>query len=227
MLRKRITVLDALRSLYDAARITRGWLLLSSVLVLIQAMLPGAQVVLLENLIAAATVPSMAGLIAVVGLMYPLGQVTRAADQRMALRLRLHYRTELAHVAARLSPSRLARPEVMTDLQASQTATAAMGDVPGKPTSVVLCAAVWRINPWSGLLILAALVPTVFAFTLIARAESRGWPKVAEHDRQAAYATEQLVQQRSGTELALLGSSRKVRTWSPTAGPTRPASWTG
>lgn len=41
----------------------------------------------------------------------------------MMLRLRLALRVELARAAARLSPSRLAEPEVVGDLEASQTAT--------------------------------------------------------------------------------------------------------
>jgi ATP-binding cassette subfamily B protein len=69
---------------------------------------------------------------------------------------------------------------------------------------------VWEINAVSGLLVLAALVPTVLAFTGISRMEARGWPTVAAADRRAAYATEQLVQQRPGTELAVLGTGRKV-----------------
>ena len=99
----------ARESLSDAAHITPGWLLLCSTLVLVQAVLPGAQVVLLENLIdglSAGLSPwrPLLGLTVVVGLMYPLGQVAVAAGQRMMLRLRLHYRTELAQAAARLSP---------------------------------------------------------------------------------------------------------------------------
>jgi len=213
----------ARESLSDAAHITPGWLLLCSTLVLVQAALPGAQVVLLENLIdglSAGLSPwrPLLGLTVVVGLMYPLGQVAVAAGQRMMLRLRLHYRTELAQAAARLSPNQLAKPEVTRDLEASQVATNPLSDVAGKPvqvlgaaaTSVVLCVAVSTINPVSGVLVLAALVPTVLAFTAIARVESKGWPKVADHDRRAGYATEQLIQQRSGTELAVLGSGAKV-----------------
>ena len=210
-------------SLADAVRITPGWLLLCATLVLVQAVLPGAQVVLLQHLIDGLTTDgrgwgALVGLAVVVGAMHPLAQVTNIVGQRMMLRLRLHYRVDLARAAARLSPSRLAGPEVVTDLEASQTATQPMGAVADKPvqvlgagaTSVVLCAAIWSINPVSGLLVLAALVPTVLAFTLISRVESKGWPKVAEHDRRAAYATEQLIQQRSGTELAVLGSGAKV-----------------
>jgi ATP-binding cassette subfamily B protein len=207
--------------LVDAARNTPGWLVLSSLLLLIQAVLPGAQVVLLEKVVD--SLPddpwlALAALTAVVGVMYPLGQVSLSATQRMALRLRLRYRSDLAYAAARLTPSKLAKPEVVTDLEASQTATASMDDVPGRTlqvlgagvTSVVLCAVVWAINPISGLLVVAALVPTVGAFTVISRMEAVGWPKVAASDRRASYATEQLVQQRPGTELAVLGSGSKV-----------------
>jgi ATP-binding cassette, subfamily B, bacterial len=218
---------DAVRtageSLGDAARWARGWLVLSAVLLLAQAALPAAQVVFLERLVdgLSAGRPSwgpLLGLTTVVGAMYPLGQIGLAATQRMGLRLRLRYRTDLAYAAARLTPSRLARPDVTTDLEASQAATAVMDVVAGRTlqvlgagaTSVVLCAVVWEINPISGLLILAALVPTVLAFTGISRMEARGWPLVAAADRRAAYATEQLVQQRPGTELAVLGTGGKV-----------------
>lgn len=213
----------ARESLSDAVRVTPGWLLLCAILVLIQAILPAAQVVLIEGLIdrlnsGGNAWSQLIGLTVVVGAMYPLAQVTNIAGQLMMLRLRLHYRVELAQTAARLSPSRLADADVVTDLEASQNATQPMSDMAVRPvqvpgaavTSVVLCTAIWSINPLSGLLVLAALVPTVLAFTLISRMESTGWPKVAVHDRRAAYATEQLIQQRSGTELAVLGSGPKV-----------------
>lgn len=218
-------MLDSFRtakdSLRDAARITPGWLAFCSSLVLAQALLPAAQVVLLESLIEHISDDPWApllGLTAVVGLMFPLGQVAMAAMQRMAMRLRLRYRTDLAYAAARLTPSRLARADVTTELEASQTATAAMDDVAGKTlrvlgagiTSAMLCVVIWAINPLSGLLVVAALVPTVLAFTVVSRAEARGWPRFAAYERRANYATEQLVQQRSGTELAVMGSAHKV-----------------
>ncbi|MFK4089829.1 ABC transporter ATP-binding protein [Kribbella sp. NPDC020789] len=220
-------MLDAFRtardSLLDAGRITPGRLALCSVLVLIQAAVPGLQVVLIGGLVDGLSGGDrpwglLIGLTVVVGSMYPLSQVTTAAGQRMTLWLKLHYRSELAYAAARLSPSRLAEPATATALQASQTATDPISGVATRPvqvlgagvTSVVLCAAIWSINPLSGLLVLAALVPTVIAFTAISRMESHGWPRVAEQERRAAYATEQLLQQRTGTELAVLGSAPKV-----------------
>ncbi|TDO60911.1 ATP-binding cassette subfamily B protein [Kribbella sp. VKM Ac-2571] len=216
-------MLDAFRtareSLTDAIRITPGWLTTYSVLQLLLAILPGAQVVLIRELVDSGDVwRPLLGLTVVVGSMYPLTQVSNGVGQRMMLRLRLELRIELARVAARLSPSRLAEPATVRDLEASQTATHQMSDVAGKPvqllsaavTSLVLCVAIASINLVSGLLVLAALAPTVLAFTLISRMEAQGWPRVAEHERRAAYATEQLIQQRPGTELAVLGSGWKV-----------------
>ncbi|WP_350276969.1 ABC transporter ATP-binding protein [Kribbella sp. HUAS MG21] len=216
-------MLDAVRtardSLADAVRITPGRLATYSLLQLVLAVLPGAQVVLIRDLVEAGEPwPPLLGLTLVVGAMYPLTQVSNAAGQRMMLRLRLALRVELARAASRLSPSRLAEPDVVRDLEASQAATHPMSDVAGKPvqvlsaaaTSVVLCVTIASINLVSGLLVLAALVPTVVAFTVISRMEAKGWPEVAGHERKAAYATEQLVQQRPGTELAVLGSGWKV-----------------
>ncbi|MFD7156971.1 ATP-binding cassette domain-containing protein [Kribbella sp. NPDC059898] len=216
-------MLDAFRavreSLVDAVRITPGRLATYSALQLLLAILPGAQVVLIRELVEGRDRwGPLLGLTVVVGAMYPLTQVANVVGQRMMLRLRLALRVELAEVAARLSPSRLATPEVVRDLEASQAATHPMSDVAGKPvqvlsaaaTAVVLCVAIASINVVSGLLVLAALVPTVLAFTLISRMEAKGWPRVAEHERKAAYATEQLIQQRPGTELAVLGSGWKV-----------------
>ncbi|GAA1553222.1 hypothetical protein GCM10009804_07720 [Kribbella hippodromi] len=216
-------MLDAFRTareaLVDAVRVAPGWLTLYSALQLVLAMLPGAQVVLIRDLVEGGdSWPPLAGLTVVVGAMYPLTQVSNGIGQRLMLRLRLQLRVELAYAAARLSPGRLAEPEVVADLEASQAATHPMSDLAGKPvqvlsaavTSVVLCVTIASINLLSGILVLTALVPTVLAFTLISRMEARGWPKVGAYERAAAYATEQLIQQRPGTELAVLGSAWKV-----------------
>ena len=96
MLSTRESLQAALRtakeSLVDAVRVAPRWLAFSSLLLLTQALLPGAQVVLLERVVerlADDPCATLLGLTAVVGLMYPLGQVALAATQRMALRLRL------------------------------------------------------------------------------------------------------------------------------------------
>src|SRR5699024_4368227 len=61
-----------------------------------------------------------------------------------------------------------------------------------------------------GVLVAAALLATVLAFTLIARVELAGLPRLASATRRATYLTELLLQQRSGTELATLQSGHRI-----------------
>lgn len=213
--------------LRDAARQTPGWLALSGVLFGVQALIPAAEVWLLRHLVADLAMPAgdrpglglvLAGLTIVVGLNYPLGQIAVSAAQRMSFRLGLRYSTQLAYAAAGLSPARLADPQQVTDLEAADQAVQPMSGVPGSAlqlagtviTAAGLCVAICVINLPPGLLVLSALIPTVIAFTFIARLESARWPAVAAAERRARYAGEQLLQQRSATELATLGSGAKV-----------------
>lgn len=213
--------------LRDAARQTPGWLALSGVLFGVQALIPAAEVWLLRHLVADLAIPTgdrpglglvLAGLTIVVGLNYPLGQIAVSAAQRMSFRLGLRYSTQLAYAAASLSPARLADPQQVTDLEAADQAVQPMSGVPGSAlqlagtviTAAGLCVAICVINLPAGLLVLSALVPTVIAFTFIARLESARWPAVAAAERRVRYAGEQLLQQRSATELATLGSGAKV-----------------
>lgn len=216
-------------SLADAVRITPRWLTVCSALVVALSLLPGLQVLMVERLVEGLSgrgaglgsewMPVL-GLAVVVGLVLPLGQVMLAATQRLTLRMELGYRSELIAAVARLAPSRLRSAEVATAMAASQAATTNMGlgGVAAKTvqllgaclTAAVLCAAVVSVNAVSGLLVAAALLPPVAAFTFVARTEADGWPRFASFERRADYATQQLMQQRPGTELAVLGSGHKV-----------------
>lgn len=213
--------------LRDAVRYAPGWLTASATLFGLQAAIPAAEVWLLQLLVAGLSAPStdraglavtLAGLTVVVGLNFPLGQIAVSAAQRMGFRLGFRYATRLAYGAARLSPTRLADPRSVIGLEAADQAVGPMSGVPGSAlqlggtviTSAALCAAICSIDLPAGLLVLSALLPTVIAFTFIARLESARWPAVAAAERRARYATEQLLQQRSATELATLGSGWKV-----------------
>ena len=217
--------------LRDAARHSPGWLAGSAVLFGVQALIPAAEVWLLRQLVAGLATPAgsrsgdrpavglvLAGLTIVVGVNFPLGQIAVSAAQRMGFRLGLRYSIRLAYAAARMSPSRLADPQQVTDLEAADQAVQPMSGVPGSAlqlagtviTSAGLCVAICMINLPAGLLVLSALLPTVIAFTFIARLETARWPAVAAAERGARYAAEQLLQQRPATELATLGSGPKV-----------------
>ncbi len=213
----------ALSSVREAWRAGRRWLIATAVLQLALALLPALQVVLVAHALATMATPStawpsMLGLAAVVGIAFPLGQCATAATQRLALRMRLAYQLLALEYVAAAEPAALASPATIEAAQTAHEAAATVDTVAGDVvrlagsavTAVALSVAVVAINPFAGLLVLASLVPTVWVFTRIARAEEAGWPKVGAAERRAQYAAEQLLQQRTGTELATLGSSWKV-----------------
>jgi ATP-binding cassette subfamily B protein len=211
----------------DAFRHARRWFLTAAALTLVHALIPPVEVLLLRLLLerltdqqtaAADLAFVLAALTITVGLNFSLGPLALSASQRTGFRMSVHYRSELAVAAADLAPQQLADPRVVTRLQAASNAIERMNRVPGDSlqlvgtalTSIGLCAAIFGFSAVAGVLVLSALLPTVFAMTFIARSEAAGWPPVAAEARRSTYALEQLLQQRTGTELALLGSGRQV-----------------
>lgn len=213
----------ALTSLRDAWHTCRFWLIGTLALQLVLAVIPALQVILVARVLNALADPSTAWpamlmLALTVGVAFPLGQCATAATQRLALRMRLSYQLRALEYAAAAEPAALARPATVETAQtaheAATTVDTVAGDVVRLAGTVVTAGAltttVVAINPLAGTLVLASLAPTVWVFTRIARAEEKGWPQVGAAERRAQYASEQLLQQRTGTELATLGSSWKV-----------------
>lgn len=217
-----------IRALRTAQRWFPGWLALAASLHLVQALLPGAQVILINALLSKLStgrpvqtdefLPALGMLTLVVGAAFPLAQIAWQCSHRLGLRLNLRQRAQLADVAAAATPRRLADPVFVHDLESAQLATGSLGAVPQQTlqlittvvTAVALCASIATISPAASLLVAAALLPTVVAFTFIARAELAGLPRLAAANRRSSYLLEQLLQQRTGTELATLQSGHKV-----------------
>lgn len=215
------------RAVGDAFGTARGWFLAATVLSVCHALVPPAEVWLLKRLLDEIAAPqrdqqrlavALVGLTVVVGLNFSIGYLALTAAQRAGLRLGWQHRTRLARASAALEPRRLAEPEVITALQAAELAIDPLGRVPGNVlqllstavTAIGLSVAIFAFSPIAGLLVLSALLPTVLAMTFIARVEARGWPPVAAAQRRSSYAMEQLLQQRPGTDLALLGAGEKI-----------------
>lgn len=200
-------------------RCSPGWFLLALVLTLLQAAFPAMQFFLMRRLVEAAgaqvedMAPVLVAIAVLVGLVYPLAQIATAASQRMALRVRADYRARLINRAAALEPQDLATQEVATALEAADQAIAAIHDVGPKAlqlmgavgASFFLTGALWSVDVVAGLLVAAAVLPAIVAFSLVARRESAGWPKVAASERRGRYLMEQLLQQRTATELSTMG----------------------
>lgn len=223
----RIAIRTAGRGIRDAATQARRWFVVATLLTLVHAAAPPAEVWLLKTLLEEIDAPrsdttglviALAGLTIVVGLNFSLGPLALSASQRIGFRLASFYRSRLAAAAAGLRPRQLADPTITTGLQAAELAVERMTRVPGDSlqlvgtalTSAGLCAAIFGFSATAGVLVLSALLPTMLAMTFIARSESLGWPPIAAIERRSAYAMEQLLQQRTGSELATLGSGHKV-----------------
>lgn len=210
----------------DAWGYSPWWLGSAAVLYLIQAALPGLQVLVVawfvealarggsqEHLVAPLVLAT-----AVLGLSGPVGRIAARLGERLQTELRYGYRTRLAERAADLSPRQLSDPQVNTWLQGSSGAIYQMGYLPDSVLAVAsallsamgLGWAIWALSPLAGLLILLTLVPTLAGFSRIAGISATAWPQVARLERRSDYAFEQLLQQRTATELATLGTGHRV-----------------
>ena len=174
----------ARRATIDAARTSPTWLTTSALLYLVLAMLPAATVWLLEGLLEASagappqTIwPWFVGLTLAVGMAFPLGQVANAASQRLALRQRHVHQITAARAASAVHPIDLANPQVIGDLQSAHEAASGIDTIAAETirllgsavTALLLAVAVGAIYPWAGVLVVLALLPTLVAFTVIAR----------------------------------------------------------
>ncbi|WP_163541860.1 ATP-binding cassette domain-containing protein [Occultella kanbiaonis] len=187
------------------------------------ALIPAGQVTAIAELVSRAEAgePAMVQLV-VLALLLGLGQVSTPMasflSQRLAFRQGLRQQQHLLGSISRVSPQRLATAETNATIQACR---GALFEIAGHNISVEnafrglvaavgVCAAVWRIDLLAGFLVVGALVPLLINFAWAARQQDKTWVPVGEERRWVGYATEQLVFQRTGTELATLGSAPRM-----------------
>lgn len=199
-----------------SARLVTGHLLL--------ALTPAAQVIAVAWLVRASDgaardfLPPLIVLTALLGTGQVMQRISNMLDQRAALRLRADYQDELMRTVAGLSPRDLARPEITALIQACRSAlydlgrlvTSVIGAVAALITAAALSITVWQINPVAGVLVLLALIPQLAVFAWEAKMQDAAFVPHGEWERRSEYAVEQLVGQRTATELATLGSGRTV-----------------
>lgn len=213
--------------LRDAARHSPRWFLVAVAFGVVDALLPAAQVWLLartvlalgrENELSGEVVAPLAGLILVLAVSDPIGQVAGTAAIRIRFQLEYRYTKDLAYAAGRLRAAQLADPATVVALEAARKGVGYLAWMPRDAlamvgtviTAVGLCVTVCSMNLLAGLFVAAAMVPTIAVYTYVARHQEKHWPEYAKSSRYADYATEQLIQQRSGTELAVAGTGEKV-----------------
>lgn len=193
----------------------------------IDALLPAAQVWLLARTVLALgredglggeVVAPLTGLILVLVVSDPIGQVAGTAAIRIRFQLEYRYARDLAYAAGQLRAAQLADPATVVALEAARKSVSYLAWVPRDALATIgtvitafgLCITVCSMNLLAGLFVMAAMVPAIAVRSYVAHHQEKHWPEYAKASRHADYATEQLIQQRSGTELAVAGTGAKV-----------------
>lgn len=148
--------------------------------------------------------------------MGPLNELLRESTiQEMHLR----YQDVLLSRIERLSPQELADPGTTAAIQACRSALndlayhaqAVLLAGQGLATAVTLVMAIWRLSPLASILVLGSVLPLLIVFGLGSREIAKRWEPIGAAQRRVGYAVEQLVTQRTATELALFRSGGRLR----------------
>ncbi|MGW0228497.1 ABC transporter ATP-binding protein [Actinopolymorpha singaporensis] len=200
------------------------WLLWVSVGYLVLAITPAAQVLVVSWLVetsggtAREYVPPLLVLTVLLGLGQAMTQNTNLIGQRTANRLRAYYQDELMRAVAALPPQRVGQAQTNATIQGCRSslgdlgrlASSVVASVGALVTAAALCVSVWKVSPVAGVLVVAALVPNLLVFAWEAKMQDAAFVPYGEWERRSEYAVEQLVGQRTATELATLGSGAVV-----------------
>ncbi|MDN5726020.1 MAG: ABC transporter ATP-binding protein/permease [Propionibacteriales bacterium] len=163
-------------------------------------------------------------MVCALGVVVVGGQLIFALQSQAADRLKQdmtpRVQTRLARSVAQLSPRSMASQETSVKVSVARAAVAEVLAQPDRALSVVAAAltglalfvSLFRFNVWAGLLVLVSLVPPIVTFNRIAAMNIARWRAVATRDRLADYYTEQLVYQRTATELSTLGTGEQLVT---------------
>lgn len=160
----------------------------------------------------------LVALTVLVGVGQVMQESINLTKQRVRLRMRQHYQNEMMHTVAALPPQRLAEPQTTALVQGCRSSLRELGELAGSVvasaaavvTAAALCVTVWMISPVAGVLVVAALIPSLLVFAWEAKLHDAGFLQVGHWERRSDYAVEQLVNQRTATELATLGSGGVV-----------------
>lgn len=205
-------------------RYAPGWLVRLVAANLVLALTPSAQVLAVSWLVRSSGgsahdfLPPLITLTALVGLGQVISNASNLTQQRVRTRMRRHYQDELMRTVAALPPQRLAQPGTTALIEACRGALFDIGHMVGSViasvaalvTAAVLCATVWTISPVAGVLVVAALLPFLLVFAWESKMQDAAFLKHGFWERRSNYAVEQLVSQRTATELNTLGSGSAV-----------------
>lgn len=146
------------------------------------------------------------------------GNLGHLVSDRMVTKQHLRQQSRLLDAITRISPQTLATKTVNAEIQACRGGlrdvayyfSSVMSAARTVLAAVGVCVAVWRIDVAAGWLILLALLPLLLSSSYLAKYQDKAWDKLGEQMRHVDYSVEQLVFQRTGTELVTLGSGHHM-----------------
>ncbi len=207
-------------------RWARGGTLGVWALVLLSSALPAIQVftvgALAESLNDGGTIGVLVAIVVLglcVGASRALTDATLSTGQVVTRRLEAMYEARLADALAQRKPHDLQNPDLNAQMREARDAIArhvaphadaAVSTLKAVLTAALLFVSLAGISAWAALLIVCSLIPTLIAFSVVSRSESTVWPTLAQHKARACYYSDQLVYDRTGIDLALLGSGPVV-----------------
>ena len=218
-------VTSARYALVDAAHKAPRALLSYIVMHLLVAAAPALQVIVLAQVVGHAdggriTAPWLIALVLVTGGFIPLRNILYATTLNLQLALRYCYMQEILDMFAGLTPAQRRDKKLGERLQAaheaipfnlSWQATSVLQILSSAAAAGMLFVTLADYDALAALLIVAALIPQLIAYTWVAKIVNINWPKEAEVQRRAEYLHNQVRYARPGTELWLLGGSDWVR----------------
>ncbi|MGP5267564.1 ATP-binding cassette domain-containing protein [Brachybacterium alimentarium] len=220
----RSILVGAVWSLREAARTSPRWLLLTITTSTVLALVPAAQVRAVAWLVESvdegmrtALVPLVL-LTLLVGAGEVLGSAENLVGQRAGLRLMSALNSRLARIASTLGPRQLAASSIHALLEGTRESTFALSRGPRSIISALsallaalaLGAAIWPFSPLAAGLVVLALVPNLIIFAWAAGMQDSRFAESATHGARFRYLLDQLVDARTGADLAALGTGGKV-----------------
>lgn len=210
--------------LREAARTSPRWLPLTLATSLVLALVPAGQVRAVARLVEATDDGARAALVplllltALVGAGQVLGSAENLVGQRAGLRLMSALNSRLARIAASLGPQQLASPSALALLEGARESVYPLSRAPRSVlsagaallTALALGAAIRPFSALAAVLVVLALVPNLVVFTWSAQVQDARFAESAGHSGRFRYLLDQLVDARTGTELATLGTGGKV-----------------
>ncbi|OKL47919.1 hypothetical protein BSR29_05395 [Boudabousia liubingyangii] len=161
-------------------------------------------------------------LVVVTGGIMPLSAMVDALNLRLQFTLRYAYTYEVIDIYASLTPSQRRDSSTIDEVQAahdsipfnlSWQATSALNIIGAFTTAVLLFSSLANLDLLAAVLVTLSLLPQLFGYSLVAKAENFYWPKQAASSRRAEYLENQLRYARSGTELSVLNGAGQFANW--------------